>query len=250
MKFENYDRVVDNLMYLSDTITLKFTVVLAKTIQRTNSRRFFQYEVEKASKFAGGEATRNINRNMTFFFTIDIKDEFGSGFVIKPGDTYMLLDMINKKVLPWYYAESSNNAYQYINNTLALKEYTPATYTQSDIRYLSFEPSVIHNTDGQFSYGCKININGRYNIEITLEQLMEFIQFLHTDMYAVACSLVNFAKTQPYGTNLYSPYGLGGGKIDDGWNSAPTDYSNNSGSKKFKDKGKKGNGSNSFLDSI
>ena len=245
MKFEDYDRIVDNLMYFTDNITLKFTVVLAKINKNSTTRRFFQYEVEKASKINGGSPTRNINRNMTFFFSIDIKDEFGGGFVIRPGDAYMLLDMINRRVLTWYYNDSDRNAFQYINKTLALKEYKPEIYTQSDVQYLKFEPSVIHTTNDQFSYGCRISINGLHDIEITLEQLMTFVQFLNTDMYAVACSMVNYAKTQPYGTNLYKPYGLGGGRVDDSWNSDSSDDTNEPSNRNNNKKS-----TNSFLDSI
>lgn len=248
MKFEDYDRVVDTLMYFTDSITLKFTVVMAKNMKSTNARRFFQYEVEKASKYPGGDPTRNINRNMTFFFSIDIKDEFGGGFVIKPGDAYMLLDMINRQVLPWYYSDSESNAFQYIKNVLALKDYKPKVYTQSDIKYLKFEPSVMNIGDGSFSYGCKISINGLHDIEITLEQLMEFIKYLNTDMYAVACNLVTYAKTPPYGVGLYRPYGLGGGHVEDTWGQESTDFTTENTNSSSNRSNRKG--SNSFLDSI
>ncbi|MBR6289457.1 MAG: hypothetical protein IKR19_08980 [Acholeplasmatales bacterium] len=250
MQFENYDRVVDTLIYFTDEITFKFTVVLAKNMSKTNTRRFFQYEVEKASKYVGGNPTRNINRSMTFFFSIDIKNEFGGGFVIKPGDAYMLLDMINRKVLPWYYGDSKKNAFQYVNKVLVLKEYEPAIYTQSDVRYLKFEPRVLANMDGQFSYGCNININGLHELDITLETLIELVRFLSTDMYATACSIVNYAKIQPYGTNLYRPAGLGSGRADNNdWGSEPVDYSNKDNTDMQRSKNYK-SAKNNFLESL
>lgn len=216
--YNQYDRVCDTVMYFTDNISLTFTVLLSKNLPN-GGRRFFEYEIDKGPKTSYGETTRNINRRMNFFFTLNIKDEFGGGFLIRPGDAYMLLDLINSKVLPWFYADNPLYAFQIIKKkdkgTLTLKEYNKVYYTQTDVRHLGFEPVVITNPDDTYSHGIKITINGLHSFDITLDKFMEFVRFLNTDMYAVASSMVNYAKMPPYGTNIYQPYGLGGGRPDE-----------------------------------
>jgi hypothetical protein len=153
---------------------------------------------------------------MNFFYTIDNKNDFGNSFVIRPQDAVMLLDVINKKVLPWFYADSKEYAFQYINDTLSIKEYTPAMYTQTDIKYLKFEPTVIMINE-QYAYGVNITVNGTTNFDVELEKFMGFVYFLNCDMYTAACSIVNYAKTEPYGIEIFKPYGLGGGQVEDKW---------------------------------
>lgn len=246
-QFTSYDRITDVLMYFTTDITLKFVTVLAKYSQ-SYGRRFFQYEVEKNSQVSGGGKTKNINRNMNFFYVIDNKNDFTNNFVIRPNDAIMILDIIDKKILPWFYADSKEYAFQYINDSLQITEYKPVLYTQNEIHHIKFDPCVIMIGD-KYSHGIKMTINGIYSYEIELEKFMNFKYFLNCDMYNAACSLVNYVKTEPYGVEVFRPQGLGGGRIEDKWGDEPIEYNTIESNRTNPDKPDKPR-SNSFLDSI
>jgi hypothetical protein len=55
-----------------------------------------------------------------------------------------------------------------------------------------------------------------------LDKFMSFVYLLRSDMYSVAASLCSYAKQGPYGIEVYRPFGLGGGRVDD--NFAPPSY--------------------------
>lgn len=240
--FESYDRVTDILMYFNDNITLSFHVVLSKT-NKDGSRRFFQYEVEKSSS---NITTRNIKRNMTFYYTIDIKNDFCSGLVIKTSDIYFLKKVIYDSVLPWYDSNSANYAFQIVEDRLALTEFKPAIYTQSDIKHLQFEPIVVITYNDKYSFGIRMLLNGLYTIDIELDKFMNFIYYLDCDMYTAACALCNYAKIDPYGIEVFKPYGLGGGREVNNWDTA-SESSVSYSSTTFDNGGSKSR-NNSFLD--
>lgn len=246
--FRSYDRITDVLLYFTSDITLKFVTYLSKNTKL--GRRFFQYEVEKQSGSRDGMVTRNINRNMNFFFTIDNKNDFLNNFIIRPQDAEMLLNLLNQKVLPWFYADSDQYAFQYIKDILSVTEYSPVMYTQSDIKHLAFQPTVMTDRNELYVYGVKITVNGVYSFDCELEKFMGFIYFLKCDMYSAACSMVSYVKTEPYGIEVFRPTGLGGGQIEDRWgeDDIKTQYSSTEIKSSQSNTNRKG--SNSFLDNL
>ena len=75
MDFTKYDRITDVLLYLDSEITLTFVVVLSRKAI-SGDRKFYHYEIAKQSSYRGGGDLYNIKRNMNFFFTIDVKNDF------------------------------------------------------------------------------------------------------------------------------------------------------------------------------
>lgn len=205
--FTDYNRITDVLMYFSDKITLNFTVQLSSNT-KTSERRFFSYETIYDSKY--GTPLRSIKRSMHYYFVIENRDVFGSGLLLRPQDVELLLMTIQSKVLPWVFGNSDQYAFQIIDNQLVLKEYEPVPYTQSDVKYLIFEPVVYALESGVYTPGVKIDISGNDTVTITIDQFMGFVNILKSDMYTAACALINYAKMEPYGVNVYqAPRGLG-----------------------------------------
>ena len=137
--FESYDRITDTLMYLNNDITLNFTVTFAKK-NRVGGRQFYHYETEyEASKYSA--RVRSIKRNMTYFFVIDNKQDFGNGFILRPMDVEMLNSIIETQILPWYF-DANKRAFQMIDDKLVLGQYEPVIYAQSQTKYLRFDPVV------------------------------------------------------------------------------------------------------------
>ena len=239
ISFTDYDRITDNLMYLSNTITLNFHVILSRKSKEGN-RVFFQYETCSHSKYRDQDIGRNIKRNMSFYYTIDNKNDFANGLILRPQDVKLLTMLINQQVIPWYF-DQRKRLFSIKDDKLIIKgEYKPVIYSQSDYKYISFSPIIYTYEDQTFKEGVRINLNSSSEYaDLDIDKFMGFLYILEsTDMYAVASNLAVYAKIPPYGINVYSMTGLGGGYVQDNWNSS-SETNNNS-----KKKG------NSFLDGL
>ena len=245
--FESYDRITDTLMYLNNDITLNFTVTFAKK-NRVGGRQFYHYETEyEASKYSA--RVRSIKRNMTYFFVIDNKQDFGNGFILRPMDVEMLNSIIETQILPWYF-DANKRAFQMIDDRLVLGQYEPVIYAQSQTKYLRFDPVVYSYENGTFKEGIKIEVNKYGVATLDIDRFMGFVNILKTDMYCAAAELSTYTKCPPYGINPYRRSGLGGGKPADTWgNTDPTtDKSNYTVERDINNPEAKGYGKNSFLE--
>jgi hypothetical protein len=233
--FMDYERISDVLMYLSDNIYLEFITTFSKKNTRSGNRSFFTYETEYNSEKYGGSPVWAIHRNVTYYFVINVKENFGAGFILRPQDKELLSRFMELKVIPWILNDS---VFQVVDGNLALKEFTPVTYTQSELKYITFEPCVMTDIDNKQTAGIKFNLNGNIVFEVNADKFMGFYSIIKTtDMYAVSCAQINYAKMPPHGLNQFKPVGLGAPKTpqaNDVWS----------------DNNYKGRGYNSFLDNI
>ena len=230
IEFEDYNRIVDTLIYFSDTITLDFIVNLSKKT-RMGGRQFFHFEAEYGAD--GGGTLRSIKRNMNFYFCINNREVFANGIILRPQDIEILKMVIDNKVLPWFFGTPQQYAFQVVDNRLALKEYTEVFYSQSESKYIKFEPMVYEYQDNTFTQGIRMRLASGEALEMNIDKFMGFFYLIKCDMYAAATNLVCYAKTPPYGINELKVGGLGTGKQTDNWNSEKNNY--------------RGNGVNSFL---
>lgn len=243
IQFSDYDRVSDTLLYLSNTITLNFNVILSRK-DRNGGRSFFHYETEYGSKYIGVDKGRSIKRFMSFFFTIDNKEDFLNNFVLKPQDIYFLTTIIENKLFPLYF-DPTKRIYKVIDNRLVIKgDFEPVIYAQSEYKYLGFTPIIYTYEDNMYKEGVRITINSESDyVDLDIDKFIGFYYILkNTDMYSAACNMTSYAKIPPYGVNVYSQQGLGGGAPVPEWSG--TDITNDISQEKTN--GKK-NG-NSFLD--
>lgn len=208
IQFTEYDRISDKLVWLSDKLSLDFTVSLASK-DRQGGRRSFYYETEYKSSYIGTTTGRGIKRNMMnkYFFVFNTSD-FNTSMSLGPRDTYFLVQAIANKVLPWYFGKKT--IYNIKDNQLVITgKYDEFVFNTNEYNSLVFTPTVLDV--GLFKQAICINCNGVECI-IDIDKFIEVYYILSkTDMYNAACSLVNFTKMQPLGVNIWKPVGLGGG---------------------------------------
>lgn len=213
--FISYDRITDTMMYLTDKISLNFVVSLSRK-KKDGTRRVFHSEFEKQSKYIGDYNTsRTIRRSFTYYFTLDIRNDFAGGFIFRTADIIPFKMVIDLIVFPWFSGDT--RVYSIIEDKLVMNgEIIPAIYTQSESRYLAIVPIVYSYDNNQYKEGVRIYINTKEVwFDITIDQLYALYYLLtHTDMYNLASSMVNYVKTPPYGINSMSVAGLGSGRID------------------------------------
>lgn len=238
INFSDYDRITDVLMYLSNEITLNFTVTLSRK-NKSGQRMFFQFETEYSSKYIGTDVARSIKRNMNFYFVIDNKTFFAGGFILKPQDVIILLKIIEDQIIPWYFGTKRIFSLTKDGSKLIIKgKFHPIYYTQSQDKYLRFDPFVYTYEDETCKEGIRMYLNSDSDwVDMDIDKFMGFYYILkNTDMYSAACSMTNYVKCPPYGVNVFRQAGLGSGRVQDHWNDAEPTNDNRK------------NKSNSFLD--
>lgn len=220
-EFETYDRITDTVMYISDNITLEFVLSLSKKM-KSGDRNFFHSDITYNSERYLGTELHSIKRQMnSYYFVLNNKEVFSNGFLIRPQDQELLIMFINNNILPWFF-DNNRNAFQLVKGKLALKEYTQMIYTQSELKYISFDPCIISYEDDTYDKGIKLGINGNNICELSVDKFMGFYSIIkNTDMYGAACSLANYVKAAPYNINTYKPTGLGANKNPNiNWNNS------------------------------
>lgn len=210
ISFEDYDRITDTLMYLSDTLVLSFTVNLStKTRERT--RRFFHSEAEYPSRYIGPPDTlHSVRRSMYYCFKLENKSNFMNSFTMKPNDVAIILQLIENKLFPWIFG--NDRIYDIKDDQLVITgNYSPIIYAQSEYQYIKFVPTVCEISE-KFKEAIEITVNESLTAIVDIDRFMMFYYTLkNTDMYGVACSLVNYVKIPPYHINSSSLRGLGSG---------------------------------------
>lgn len=220
LSYNQYDRITDTLLYLSNTVTVSFNVSFSRK-NKSGERVFYEFETEYPSKFIGTQMARSIKRNMNFYFSIDDKEDFGNGIILRPSEIGFINLFFENQVMPWFYGDE--RIYSEKDNQLIITgKYSPAIFTKDEYKYIHLEPIVLSYEDGTFSEGIRFFMNNETNfIDLSLDKFYSMVYiFKNTDMYSVAATLSNYVKIGPYGTNIYRPVGLGSGTTPQNWNEA------------------------------
>ena len=240
ISFEDYDRITDTVMYLSDGVVLSFVTVLSRKA-KDGSRSFFHFETLYGSKYIGQSNSRAIKRQMNYYFCIENKKDFGSGFIMRPQDVYIILNLIENNLFPYYF-DKEKRIYEIKEKKLFITgEFTPVFYPQSEYRSIRFDPTIVQYPDNTYKEGVTITLHGSLSFVMDIDKFIGFYYTIkNTDMYALASTMASYVKIPPYGVNVYSCLGLGGGEP------LPEDWQSNEISPMKNETGK----SKSFLDNL
>ena len=201
----SYERITDCLLWLSENVSLNFTVSFSRK-GKSGERVYYHSEyVYGSDKF--GEDLRSIKRNMNYAFVIDVKTDFVAGMMLRPQDVEVLTRLMDSKVLPWILMST---AFAVKDGQLILTQFEPVTYAQEN-KSLTFEPAIYVDSGSELeSRGIKMTLLSGDSWIISADKFLGFYNILtRTDMYAVAAAMCNYVKLEPYGINAYVNKGLG-----------------------------------------
>jgi len=218
--YTEYERITDNLMWLSDNVSLNFTVSFSRKGKSGERIHYHSEYVYGSDKFGGD--LRSIKRNMNYAFVIDVRTDFVAGMMLRPQDVELLSRLIDAKVLPWILMST---AFAVKDNQLILTQFEPIIYAQEN-KSLTFEPAIYVDDRSELeSRGIKMTLLSGDSWILSADQFMGFYNILtKTDMYAVAAAMCNYVKTEPYGVNAFVNKGLGAQPVN-----PPSGNSNRSG---------------------
>ena len=205
ISFIDYNKIQDNLVYFSKVYSLKFNVVLKRRDKNGNwISNFNEYGYKYSDS---NELQYVIKRNISYYYSIDSKENYENGVMITVRDIEPLKMLIDNQIMPWFIGP--NRIFNKVKNKLVISgKFENAEFPISESKYLIFYPIVLDFEDGKSIEGIRIEINTPENyIDISVSKFMEFIYYIkNVDMYNAACNMITYVKTPPYLQN-YNEFG-------------------------------------------
>ena len=238
LSFLDYDKLTDNIIYLTEGVTLKFVVSFSSK-NKDGTRKPLHSEFRYTSKYQGTRYSYSMLRSMKYYFIIDLKNDFANSIVIKQGEQEILNMIYNNEILPWFFGNDDQKAYKLTDDEkLVLKDNDKKCKVSMERGKMIIKPTVVDN-----DIYVNIDINGIVSFDMQLVSFLGFMGTLvHTDMYNAACSIVNYARTGPYGINMVDilsdrgSNGLGGSPLNSsGFNMNQNNFLSQSKSRNIKD---------------
>ena len=229
--FNDYDKLVDNLLWFSPEISLRFNVQLSVK-NKDGNRQSFHQEYSYQSKFFDTSLSRQIRRNIDCYLSIDVKNDFNNSVSIRYQNMVMLKLKL-QNVVQWF-----TKLFKIQDGQLCIiGKYKNEQISLDFGKCIEFEPIVITYDDGKYNEGIRMYVNSKNIwVDMDISKFMAFYYLIDTfDMYQNAIILINYLQRPDYGYNNFS---LGGDPRDDGYD-------------EFKNqKVDRGDGSKSFFNSV
>lgn len=209
--YNDYEKISDICMWLSNEYVLKFTVELNKHNDKYGKSNFYKeigYTIDEDYRV-------NINRDFVYYLSIEsIKKTLdGNKLNIRIGlnDIYFLKYKL-EQAISWFTDKYFENLFARDNNNkivMTMKP-NPIKIDLSFGNYIEIEPSIFtfDNTLEQLT-GVRIYLSSDSNsLFMNVNTLFGFKYFIDTfNMYQSAQNMLNFLGRPEYGTNYfeYSP---------------------------------------------
>lgn len=215
MNYTDFDKITDTIIFLDNIHTLDFCTRLSGK-DKNGYRRFYEFEMQyQANQYLGIDTGNSIKRSMHFYYLINNKNMFTGSMILRTNDVYILHNILNDRVLPWFF--SNDRIFAEKNNRLVINgKFNPVEYIKDLQNWLRFEPIVIEYEDGTYKEGVRMVINSNDDfVDMNIDKFLEFFATLnYQTMYLQAQAQCNYAKMNPHGLNTFSMSGgLGSGGI-------------------------------------
>ena len=193
VSFLDYDRVSDDLMYFDRDVYLRFNVQLARK-GKDGNRYHYHNEYRYQSKYDNYGKVLTIRRHFEFYLSIDIRNEFESGVVIRAKDI-MNLRLRLKFVAKWFsdgiFKIDKKKQLHIVGNP------EPVIITNLGGKYIKFEPAIVDFGNGTKREGVRMTLNEMRFVDITVDTFMEFVYLINSiNMYEAALSIVNYIPAE------------------------------------------------------
>lgn len=203
---KNYEKITDDLMWLSNKWMLKFTVILNKNNEKFGKQNYHK----EVGYYRGRDYCVNINRSFEYFLSIESIEKDINGLKetvnIRVTDMYALKFKLNQAA-EWFTAEKNQGLFAKKNGKIFMPmSVNPIKLTGLMFdKYLEFEPSILEFENGEQMIGVRIYINSDANsIFMEISRFLGFKDFIENfNMYQSAQLMLNYLQRPEYGTNLY-----------------------------------------------
>lgn len=206
--YEQYDKISDDLLFLSNNVIVRFNVVLSRFSDKYG-RMLFHREYEYQSENSKLPLI-TIRRQFDYFLSIDniksMDNQMRESIRFGINEILLLKQALNNAFL-WFSDEKYKDLFMSKNGTLVLaKTVNPIQLTDLPFgKALSIEPTIYKVFDKEAT-GVRICLNDKSNYaDIPLNKLMGLIYLINNlNMYESAQAMVNYIQRPEPGYNMTS----------------------------------------------
>ena len=203
---DNYEKITDELMWLSKDWMLKFTVILNRKTDKFGRQNYHK----EVGYFKDNNYCVNINRSFDYFLMIESNTKDYNGIKdsvsIRVTDMYVLKFKLNA-VAEWFTAEHNQGLFAKKDGKIFMpRSVNPIRITGLMFdKYLEFEPSILTLENGEQMIGVRMYVNSDVNsVFMEISRFLGFKDFIETfNMYQSAQLMLNYLQRPEYGENLY-----------------------------------------------
>lgn len=200
---KNYEKIVDNIMWLGYEYVLKFNVTLNRygKYGRENYHKEFMY-------YRDGEPCINIARTFDYFLSIESlkNSESEKVFImITQQDLYFLKHAL-ASACKWFTASEYQDLFMKKDGKIFSSMKVDSIKITTVNGYMEFVPSIItYGTNQEQEVGVNIYINSDENSTfLSISKLFALRSFIDSfNMYQSATVLINYLQRPELGTGLY-----------------------------------------------
>ena len=203
---DNYEKITDELMWLSKDWMLKFTVILNRKTDKFGRQNYHK----EVGYYKDNNYCVNINRSFDYFLIIESNTKDYNGIKdsvsIRATDMYVLKFKLNA-VAEWFTAEHNQGLFAKKDGKIFMpRSVNPIKITGLMFdKYLEFEPSILTLENGEQMIGVRMYVNSDVNsVFMEISRFLGFKDFIETfNMYQSAQLMLNYLQRPEYGENLY-----------------------------------------------
>lgn len=209
MEFYRYDRISDDVLFLGDATSLRFTVSLSK--DRNGRRDYYYHEYEYPSKYNGNQTLVSIKRSFDYYLSIetsprfDRKDEERVFIRIGMGQFLLMHDVL-ERVTSWFQDKKWSKLFVTLGGKLTITSNPP--YERIDDlpgnKYLEFIPIIVDRgiSKADKEPGIRMYLSSQdIYCDMTVEKLFALVYvFRSFNMYQSAQEMLNYIGRPPVGT--------------------------------------------------
>jgi hypothetical protein len=196
----NYERIYDDIYWLSLDTVLRFAVILGKA-NEDHTRRHFHKETEYDSKYIDKLRVSSINRSYNYYYYFENIKDRDSFTMIRSQDMPNIISKFNE-IKTWFLTK--NPVFRIKDGRLVVV--TPKRIeipNLAQFKTLCFEPTIIRY-DGSEEAGIRISFATSFT-DVTLDKFMGLEYILSSsNMVQMAMLMLNYIECPPFGTNSYS----------------------------------------------
>ena len=204
----DYDKLIDELVYLDKNYVLKFNVILGSQNQDGTKKYYHQEYRYNSSKYIDKKAQITLKRNFSYYLSIESRynDGFNKDFIMIRACDMILVNMQLNRVMLWFSSEEFKDLYVLKDGLLTVQGRPQPVRIDglAQNKYLIFSP-IVMEYNGCLCEGVRMVLPNSNFIDLTLDKFCELAYLLHGfNMYMAASCLLAYFSHPPLGQNVYS----------------------------------------------
>lgn len=189
VSYLKYEKISDTMMYLGNSVSLKFNIKLAK--KGVDGKRYhYHKEYMYPANYINADTLISVKRDFEYYISLESSKDKDFFCIITINDI-LLVRSIMKQTSKWLDGSIETFAIKK-NKLVLLGKFNPISIPLSTGKSIGFQPIVITNVNDIQSQGIRMSIDNNY-IDISANVFMGFVYLITTiDMFSCAQTMLNY----------------------------------------------------------